>query len=235
MLPTLENENKIFFTEAPAGALRGWVKFLVVNCPLPIVLHINVIGEEVVEPNPPSGGSSSGNCVTCSCDREATNVSINGDLNPIWLAENDEGNDNTIGDRVLKLKVGDNVVIRSTSGTMHGVSLRMDDMETHTTLDTSKTLEEMQNEVLTKIKEQLTINNEDALENNITAMTDDLINFHGGVPITFTQKATTNPVAFPDGVAIADFTIKEGTEGSSGSVACTVHGSSMSFRFDVCE
>ena len=26
--------------------MRGWVKFLIVNCPLPVVLHINVVGEE---------------------------------------------------------------------------------------------------------------------------------------------------------------------------------------------
>jgi hypothetical protein len=92
----------------------------------------------------------------------------------------------------------------------------------------------MQSEVLTEIKEKVIINNEEELENNITAMTDDLINFHGGIPITFTQKATTNPFAFPDGVIIANLTIKEGAESSSGSIGCTVHGSSMSFKFTVC-
>ena len=150
-------------------------------------------------------------------------------MNPVWTEE-----ENVIDNRILKLKVGDNIVIRATTGTMHGVSLRMDNMDSNESLDNSKTLEQMQSEVLVEIKEKVTINNEESLENNIAAMTDDLINFHGGIPITFIQKATANPIAFPDGVTIADFTIKEGAEGSSGSVACTVHGSSMSFKFTVC-
>jgi len=239
MLPKLESENKIFFTEAPAGAMRGWVKFLVGNCPLPFVLNVKVIGEEVIIP-PPDTGTNIGDCMTCSCSRAATMISINGDLNPIWLDEgsndaNGEGVGNAIDTRVLKFKVGDNVVIRATSGTMHGVSLRLDGMESNTTLDTNKTLEQMQNEVLDELKEKVTVNNEEDLENNITAMTDDLINFHGGIPITFTQKAVANPGAFPDGVPIADLTINEGSEGLTGTVGCTVHGSAMSFKFEVCE
>jgi hypothetical protein len=233
MLPALENDNNIFFTEAPGGALRGWVKFLVVNCPLPVIATINVIGQQETINTVPSQ-STNGNCVTCTCDRAATLVSINGNLNPIWLEEDDEGNDGVIGTRILKFKVGDNIVIRSTSGTVHGVSLRMDNMQSNTTFDNSKTLEVIQNEVLTEIKDMLTINNEQDLENNIIALTNDVITFHSGIPITFTQKATTNPINFPDGVAIADFTIKESAEDMSGSVSCTVHGVSMSFKFEIC-
>jgi hypothetical protein len=243
MLSKLEQENKIFFTEAPAGAMRGWVKFLIVNCPLPIVVTVDAVGNEIINFDPvpenlrdefnPTPGNS-GTCNTCTCDRTATTVSINGDLIPIFIESIDNGNDVVIGDRILKFKVGDNIVIRATSGTVHGVSLRLDNMLSNTTLDTSKTLQQMQSEVLTEIKEKVIINNEEELENNITAMTDDLINFHGGIPITFTQKATTNPFAFPDGVIIANLTIKEGAESSSGSIGCTVHGSSMSFKFTVC-
>jgi hypothetical protein len=235
MLPQLENENKIFITEAPGGALRGWVKFLVVNCPLPIVIKVNVVGQEEAEPNPSANDNSGGNCVTCTCSRSSTMISINGALNPIWLDEDDEGNDTVIGPRVLNFKVGDDVIIRSTTGTMHGVSLRMDNMTTHTEIDNGKTLAEMQSEVLTEVETLLTINNKDQLENNVAALTDDLINFHGGIPITFIQKASANPIAFPDGVVIADFTIKEEARGSTGSVGCTVHGSSMSFKFNVCD
>ncbi len=231
MLPGLEDDNKIFVTDAPAGAMRGWVKYLVVNCPLPIIVNIavtqntsNVVVPEVDE----------GNCTSCTCDRTATSLSINGDLNPIWLDEDVEGNDSAIGDRVLKFKVGDNVVIRATAGTMHGVSLRMDNMTTHTAIDNDKTLAQMQSEVLTELSTMLTINNPDDLENNIAAMSDDLITLHGGIPITFTKKATVNPVALPDGVVIADFTVLAGTGGETGTVGCTVHGSSMSFQFTIC-
>lgn len=232
MLTELERDNKILVTEAPVGALRGWVKFLVVNCPLPVVATINVVGETPQVPS--STNTSSGSCVTCSCDRVATTVSINGDFNPIWLEEDSNGIDNTINNRILKLKVGDNLVIRSTTGTVHGVALRLDDVVSNVTFDNSKTLETIQNEVLTEIKTKITINNEEDLENNITALSDDIITFHGGIPITFSQKATVNPINFPDGVAIADITIKESASGSSGSVACTVHGSNMSFKFTVC-
>jgi len=138
MLPTLERQNKIFFTEAPPGGMRGWVKFLVVNCPLPVVVHINVEGEEVVASAPVS--NDSGECVTCSCNRQSTTISINGDLNPIWLEEDTEGNDISIGERVLKLKVGDNIVIRSTTGTVHGVSFRLDNMEAHNTVNNDLTV-----------------------------------------------------------------------------------------------
>lgn len=232
MLPSLENENKIFFTEAPPGAMRGWVKFLVVNCPLPVIATVIVENEQVVQSIPTVNTSD---CVTCTCDRLDTTISVNGALNPIWLDEDKKGNDTVIGERKLNFKVGDNVIIRATTGTMHGVSLRLDNMTSNVTIDNEKTLEIMQNEVLTEIKEKLEINNEEDLENNVTALTDDLIDFHGGIPITFTQKATINPINFPDGVVIADFTIGEGAEGSSGSVGCTVHGSSMSFKFEVCD
>jgi hypothetical protein len=77
-------------------------------------------------------------------------------------------------------------------------------------------------------------NNEEDLENNFTVLSADIIEFHGGIAVTFAQKATVNPASFPDGVVISDFTIKEGTGGSTGTVACTVHGVSMSFRFSVC-
>lgn len=233
MLPQLENENKIHFTEAPTGAKRGWVKFLVVNCPLPVVAQVNIVGQQTVQ-TATSTSSSSGNCVTCSCDRASTNISINGDLNPIWLDEDDEGNDNAIGTRTLNFKVGDNIKIRSTSGTMHGVAVRMDNMTVHTEIDNEKTLAEMQAEVLVELENTLTVNNKEDLENNIAVLADDLINFHGGIPISFTQKAAVNPVLFPDGVVIADFTINESASGLSGTVSCTVHGSAMSFRFNVC-
>jgi len=234
MLPQLENENKIFLTEAPGGALRGWVKFLVVNCPLPIIIKTKVLGQAEVEPDAPTTNETEATCVTCTCSRESTMISINGDLNPIWLDEDDQGNDTVIGSRVLNFKVGDHIVIRSTSGTMHGVSLRMDDTEVYTEVDNSKTLAEMQAEVLTEIETLLTVNNKDQLENNISALSDDLIDFHGGIPITFKQKSLNNPVAFPDGVPIADFTPKETSRGKSGTVGCTVHGSSMSFKFTIC-
>lgn len=233
MLSKLESENKIFITEAPAGALRGWVKYLVVNCPLPFILNIKVVGEEeIIVTNPVP---SEDNCASCTCSRTATSISINGDLNPIWLDEDDQGEDTVIGDRVLKFKVGDNVVIRSTSGTMHGVSLRVDGITTNTEFDPNKTLEVIQDEVLVEIENTLTINNKQDLENNIIALVGDVVEFHGGVPITFAQKATVNPASFPDGVVISDFTVKEGAEGSSGTVSCTVHGIAMSFKFTVCE
>lgn len=233
MLPALERENKIFITEAPGGAMQFWVKWLVVNCPLPLVLTIKQIGEVVVSP-PQTTPDVTGNCITCSCDRNATTVSINGDITPIWTDENDEEVDIAISDRVLKFKAGDNIVIRATSGTMHGVGFRSDNVTSNTSIDPNKTLEQMQGEVLTEIKEHFTINNELELEANIAAMTDDLINFHGGIPITFSQKATLNPIAFPDGTIIADFTVKEEAKGSSGKVSCTVHGASMSFLFEIC-
>lgn len=233
MLQSLENDNKILLTEAPSGALRGWVKFLVVNCPLPVIATINVIGEEqIVDDN--DNDPNTGTCISCTCDRTASTLSINGDLIPIWLDEDSEGNDTSIGDRVLKFKVGDNIVIRSTSGTMHGVALRLDNMQSNITIDNNKTLEIMQNEVLEEIKDKLVINNEQDLENNMIALSDSLMAFHGGVPITFAEKATLNPVQFPDGVIIADFTVKDGAQNSSGTVSCTIHGVAMSFIFSVC-
>jgi hypothetical protein len=234
MLSTLEKENKIFITEAPGGAMRGWVKFLVVNCPLPIIVTINVVSSNNPNPNPNPNPFDESTCVTCRCDRDANTISVNGDLNPIWFDEDTNGEDSVIGSRILKFKVGDNIVIRATSSTMHGVSLRMDDMVSNTIFDTSKTLAVIQNEVLTEINNKLIINNEIDLENNFIALADDIIAFHGGIPITFSQKATTNPTNFPDGVVIADFTIKDGAENSSGTVSCTVHGTSMSFKFTVC-
>jgi len=233
MLPQLEKENKIFFSEAPAGALRGWVKFLVVNCPLPVIATITKVGEENITLSNNEAIQSS-NCATCSCSRSATSISINGDLNPIWLDEDTGGEDIVIGERIIKLKEGDDIVIRSTSGVTHGVALRMDNMTTHTSIDNSKTLSVMQDEVLVEIKEKLTINNENELSNNIAALQDSIIEFHGGVPITFTQKSNANMLANPDGIIIADFTINTGTGGSSGSVSCTVHGVSMSFKFSIC-
>jgi len=93
----------------------------------------------------------------------------------------------------------------------------------------------MQDDVLEEINGKITINNKHDLENNIIALSDDLVNFHGGVPITFIQRATVNPILFPDGVPIADFTVSEDSIGITGTVACTVHGSNMSFKFEVCE
>lgn len=237
MLPQLEKENKIFFTEAPDGALRGWVKFLVVNCPLPIIIKANIVGQTEAVPqslNNNTNNTNGGNCVTCTCDRNSTIISINGALNPIWLDEDDKGNDSVIGTRVLNFKIGDDIVIRATTGTMHGVALRMNNMITHKTVDNTKTLEMMQNEVLSELENYLIINNKDQIENNIAALSDDLINFQGGVPITFRQKASTNPINTPDGVVIADFTITTAAVGLSGTVTCTVHGSSMGFRFNIC-
>lgn len=234
MLSKLENDNKIFITDAPPGALRGWVKFLVVNCPVPVVATINIIGEEETSGTntPPTNNNST--CISCTCNRTATTLSINGDLNPIWLDEDNNGTDQVIGNRILKFKVGDNIIIRSTSGTMHGVSLRLDGLSSNTQIDQNKTLETMQNEVLAEIEEKLTINNIVDLENNIIALSDSLLSFHGGVPVTFAQKASVNPVLFPDGVIIADFTIRDGAQNLSGTVACTVHGEDMSFLFSVC-
>jgi hypothetical protein len=236
MLPQLESENKIFFSEAPAGAMRGWVKFLVVNCPLPIIATIKVEGEEVVQVNSSSnnGGFDVSKCKTCACERDATTVSINGDLNPIWLDENVDGEDTVINERVLKFKVGDNIVIRSTTGTVHGVSLRLDGIGIHKTVGDNLDLDAIQSEVLEEIKSKIDINNDGDLESNLVALTDEVIAFHDGIPITFAQKATTNPVNFPDGVIITDLTVKEGSEGTTGTVSCTVHGVSMSFRFEVC-
>jgi hypothetical protein len=233
MLPQLEEDNKIFFTDSPPGAARGWVKFLVVNCPLPVIATINIVSEQQSEP-PSEPEFDESKCVTCSCSRESTFVSINGDLNPIWLEEDTDQNDKAIDGRILKFKVGDNIAIRSTTGTMHGVSLRFDDTEVHKIFDNSLTLETIQADVLNELKDKVVINNEDQLENNFAALSADIITFHGGIPITFTQKATTNPLSSPDGVVIADFTIKEEAANSSGSVACTVHGVSMSFRFTIC-
>lgn len=235
MLPGLEQNNNIFFTEAPGGALRGWVKFLVVNCPLPVILNIKILGEDTSNSGGTSGEPDESSCQTCTCDRNATGVFINGDLNPIWLDQDDEGKDIAIGDRVLKLKVGDNIKLRATSGTQHGVSIRLDGMSKAQTLDPNKTLEILQAEVLDEIKNTITINNEQDLEHNFIAQTDDLINFHGGIPLTFTPKSVVNPISTPDGVIIADITINEGAQGSSGTIACTVHGSSMSFKFEVCQ
>ena len=237
MLPELEENNKIFLTEAPPGAMRGWVKFLVVNCPLPVVATINIVGEEINESNEfNEPNSTSDNCVTCTCDRSATNVSINGDLNPIWLenfVEDDKNHTVPIGTRTVKLKVGDNIVVKSTSGTMHGLSLRLDDMESGKTID-NKSLEVIQDEVLNEIKTKLIINNEDDIENNFIALSDDIISFHGGIPITFSKKSVLNPFNFPDGIVIADFLIKEDDQNISGKVAFTVHCTSMSFKFVVC-
>jgi hypothetical protein len=235
MLQELENDNKIFVTEAPGGAMRGWVKFLVVNCPLPIILTVNIVSaENVTVPvvTPPVFNESK--CETCSCSRGETNVSINGDLSPIWLDEDIDGQDTVIGDRILKFKVGDNIVIRSTTGTVHGVSLRIDNMVSGTVFDNTKTLETIQHEVLVELEEKILVNNKQDLENNFIALSDDIINFQGGIPITFIQKATINPINFPDGVPIADFTIKEGAQNASGTVACTVHSISMSFKFTIC-
>lgn len=246
-LPQLEAENKIFITEAPGGAMRGWVKFLVVNCPLPCVATIDVVKKQPASGSGSgsnnnggggggnAGSSGSGECVTCTCNRDATAVSVNGDVNPIWLDEDTSGDDTVIGARRLTLKVGDNVVVRATSSIVHGVALRLDNMQSAVAFDGSQTLEEAQSAVLAEIKQKLTINNEQDLENNFAAATDDLLAFQGGVPITFAQKGLANPAAFPDGVVIADFTIKPEAAGSSGSVVCTVHGSTMSFRFDVCQ
>jgi hypothetical protein len=238
MLPQLEADNHIFFTEAPYGAMRGWVKFLVINCPLPVMVTINKVNTQNTTPDPTPSESESGldesKCKSCSCERDATTLSVNGALNPIWLDEDLEGSDTVIGDRSLKFKVGDNIVIRSTTGTMHGVSLRFDDQQSNKTFDGSKTLAVAQSEVLVELKEKITINNEEDLENNFTALSADIIEFHGGIAVTFAQKATVNPASFPDGVVISDFTIKEGTGGSTGTVACTVHGVSMSFRFSIC-
>ena len=92
----------------------------------------------------------------------------------------------------------------------------------------------MQDEVLNEIKDRIIINNESDLDNNFIALTDGIIEFHGGVPLVFAQQGVANPGAFPDGKIIADFTIKEGMENLSGTIACTVHGEDMSFRFDIC-
>lgn len=232
MVPRLEEENKLLVTEAPGGGLRGWVKFLVVNCPLPVVLKINVVGEE--ESDPSGDPTPTGECATCTCSRNATSILINGDLNPIWLEEDNSSRDVPIDDRIVNFKVGDNIEIKATSGTQHGFCLRLDDLIAGSTPDPSKTLAEIQNDVLLELEQFITINNKDSLENNFIAQSDDLINFHGGVPITFTPKSVVNPISTPNGVVIASFTINNGSEGQSGTIACTVHGSSMSFRFKIC-
>lgn len=228
MLSNLESTNKIFRTEAPGGALRGWVKFLIVNCPLPIIARIKVIGEEkVTSPSP----SPTKTCVssTCKCSREATKVNINGQDVPFWFDQ--ENNGQEIGERVLQFKAGDNVVIKATSGMEHGVSLRMDEMKSHTVFTTDP-LSEVHDEVLTEIETMLDINNRDDLTNNSVSLQNDVIVFHGGIPITFQKR--DNPTGDSNGVVIANITVKDETEGLSGTVSCTEHGIGMSFRFKIC-
>lgn len=227
MLTNLQNDNNIFLTEAPGGALRGWVKFLVVNCPLPIVVTVTVESVEQTTSLPPDTNNLT--CNTCTCDRTASTVSINGILEPVWTDEDDP-----IENRRVKFKVGDNVIINATTTTMHGISLRFDDIVSNQTFDNNKTLETIQNQVLNEIKQKITINNEQDLVNDFIALNNDIITFHKGIPITFAQKNVANPIATPDGVVIADFQVEPEAADSSGSISCTVHGISMSFKFDIC-
>jgi len=230
MIPTLEQNNHIFITEAPPGALRGWVKFLVVNCPLPVTFSINILNETTEEVNADDSISGGTGCTICNCDREAMTVDINGDLQPLWM----DNSQNELTNDSIKFKVGDNIVIRSTSATLHGVALRLNGLTSGVNGASANTLQTVQDAVLTEIEKFLTVNNKDDLENNVIALSQDVLDFQGGVPITFKQQASVNPVATPDGVSIASLTIKDGASGQTGTVVCTVHGVSMSFKFEIC-
>ena len=42
----VNDDNTLFITEAPAGAQQGWVKFLIVNCPLPIQIDFETVMDD---------------------------------------------------------------------------------------------------------------------------------------------------------------------------------------------
>jgi hypothetical protein len=196
-----------------------------------VVVNVNI--EEVTQSTsthiPENPEDTNLTCTTCSCDRDATLVTINGILEPVWADDT-----HSIGDRRVNFKVGDQVTIKANTSTFHGVSVRFDDMTSNTTFDPSKPLVEIQSEVLVEIKEKIVIHNEQDLEVNFIAVENEIVEFHQGVPITFASKGVLNPLVTPDGVVIADFTIKPEAAGSSGSITCTIHGVGMAFKFDVC-
>ena len=228
----LKRDNKIITTDAPSGAIRGWVKYLVVNCPLPVVVTVDIVSENDNVNTTPANDDNE-ECQLCTCSRDATEITVNGKAIPIWTDEEEHTLEENTG---VKFKVGDTISFKATSSTAHGVSIRFDDMLVNTgdNFDNTKSLETLQNEVLVELKERITINNEENLSNNFVALENDIINFHGGIPITFESQLTINPIQFPDGTIIASITIKEGTEGKSGTLSCTEHGIGMSFRFEIC-
>ena len=103
-------------------------------------------------------------------------------------------------------------------------------MEQHKTMD--DTLENMQNNLRTELNEYVTVENPEDYSLDDYAIGSDTIAFHNGIPVTFTPKQ--NAMGTGQGIIIASFVIKEGTENKTGSISCTEHGDSMSFRFSIC-
>lgn len=236
MVDDLVKLNNLFITDAPPGAMEGWVKYLIVNCPLPVVVDtsVTILDNTSVPDNTVIQPTVVADRPVCNCDREKTFISINGVLNSGWVDEDVSGLDHDIPKKPLFFKVGDRIKIASTSTTAHGVALRFDDMTAGVNFDITGSFEEQQDEVLVEIKTLIDIHNEEDIEYNPIAFTSEFTEFQNGLPITFKTKANVNPLAFPDGITIAEFTIKNNTLGRTGTIMCPVHSTDMFFTFQIC-
>ena len=78
--------------------MEGWVKYLIVNCPLPVVVDtsVTILENTSVPDNTVIQPTVVADRPVCNCDREKTFISINGVLNSGWVDEDVSGLDHDI-------------------------------------------------------------------------------------------------------------------------------------------
>jgi hypothetical protein len=179
-------------------------------------------------------------CLTCKCssDRGPRGLSINGHAGTVWYDHDSDDVEWAVGDRVVKFMVGDTISMKAMADTIHGVSLRLDGLSSHTSIEPSvglAGLAQAQADVMEEMVDKIAVLNPENMEAHRAVFEGGLLDYHGGVPLTFKQQSNpSGPSTTEGGVVIAEFRIKEGARGSTGTVACTAHGVGMSYWFKVC-
>jgi hypothetical protein len=251
-----KDNNDIFTTDAPAGAMEGWVKFLLVNCPLPVTVEFDVISNRVPGPVIASCGHAETKDALHSCGGVATEITINGtSVSNGWIDDNKP--ESVISKKLslpVKFVVGDTVIIKSTTDTKHGVIWYQTDVtNVDITGSTAERLLSATNNLLADpnlsidiilqtgqgLNDVLFTTGSDMTGSEVIIMSSFLDN---GLGLT-TDHISPIPNAGlsfrprdknTNGGIIAKFKIKDGMEGKKGIVMCSVHGTSMWFPYEIC-
>jgi hypothetical protein len=254
----LEETNKMFITEAPPGALQGWNKFLIVNCPLPVTIDFEVRREGVVAASTPtttttppaSGGNVTNgvvdNILSCHTAGAAAVNAHCGTQTTAWFATIN-GASTAIGSTdTIKLQQGDTFEITNTTSLLssvdHGVVIHIENnpaiLATHRWIGGTALLA---NNVMTagELVGLRAAHEADILTYDTTGTNAQVSTTLAAISMTWVTATTTAGLPFEQrgsGSSLVKFTVQsDATIGTNGSIICSVHGLSMRSNFVIVE
>ena len=257
----LEETNKMFITEAPGGALQGWNKFLIVNCPLPVTIDFEVRQEGIVA-TPGGGGGGGGstatdgnvtggvvdNILSCHAAGAAAVNATCGTQTTAWFATIN-GASTAIGTTdTVKLQQGDTFEITNTTpvlgSVVHGVVIHIENntaiLGTHKWTTPRGTALATDNVITTAEVPSVRAAHEAAILTYDTTGTNAPVDASlASVVSGFSSFGQTETAGLPfqqrgSGASLVKFTVQSAaTIGTKGSIICSVHGTSMRANFEI--